>query len=742
MARKTKSQKMDDIHVQALKRYNAAKTSDYDSREQALDDIAFAQAEGNQWDQRYGQSKDRPRFEINKIQFAINQVIGQFTRQKMSTNTRPTTANAEPKVAGVFNGIIRNIFNKSMFSKIQVEALKEVATGGFGAWRVCTDFLDDESFDQEISLKWIPDAVNTVWFEYEDRDSLKRNARCAFIAEDIPRERFKELYPDSQMSSFDKIPNLRRLRRDGWSTQDTIRVMEYFYKERINDRLLELSDGRVVLHSTVKDVLEEMAEGESPVTVIRERKIKRDRVMWCKVSGTEVLTAVEEFPSKHIPVFPVYGFNYWIEGQHLWRGMVRFAKDPQRIYNHIVSAKVEAATNSPKDPIFVTPDMVGEYEDEYKNFNLRNSPFMFYDPGDTGLTPLRLGPPPVQPALTEIGQQADMDIKATLGTNEASLGNVPMGANAPSGAAVMAIQQQSNVGHQELIQNLADAVEYTGNVLIDMIPRVYDYEAQIRTMNPDDSTEFVPINKEEIDVENNTKTIVNDLAQGKYDLSVSLGPSFATQREETLAMITAISANDPELMGLTADILVKNLDHPESVEITKRVRRSMIEKGLIRPNEEEAEEIAELAASAPEPSPLEQMQFKQQGLTLEHLAAQIDLLEADLLEKQSRAHKNVSQSEKTEAETAKVFSDIMISEFKEGMALNQQAMEAMQLQLDNAVVHMNSGMNEAVNTAFANVAPGLYQTDDGTVVNVDDQGQMLPVDMAAQLPPPNATPMV
>jgi hypothetical protein len=66
-------------------------------------------------------------------------------------------------------------------------------------------------------------------------------------------------------------------------------------------------------------------------------------------------------------------------------------------------------------------------------------------------------------------------------------------------------------------------------------------------------------------------TRIYDLTQGKYDLTVSTGPSFTTRREEAANMMTqfiqAFPAAGPAIGGLIA----KNMDWPGADEIAKRL---------------------------------------------------------------------------------------------------------------------------------------------------------------------------
>lgn len=729
MGRKKKQDKNADILQEALKRYSTSQTYDKDQRDKARDDVIFAQVEGEQWDLRYNHDKTRPRYEVNKIQHSINQVVGEYTGNELSIKVRAASSDAEEEMAETYNGLIRNIFNQSSFKKTQTEALKEVCNSGFGAWRVRTDFLDPDSFDQEPLVEWVPDAIGSVWFDPYDKDPLKRNSEYCFIVEDLSPESFEEQYPDAAANSFDNLRERNQMRQLGWLRDDAVRVAEYFRKIKTKKKIVLMSDGATYFYDDVKSVLDEFAQ--SGITVVKERMTDHFEIEWCKMSGSEILEGPVKWPGKkYIPVIPAYGYHNWIDGRFVFRGMVRFAKDAQRIYNYTTTAKIEAAALSPKDPIFITDEMIEGYEDEYLQFNLRNTPFLRINPTPEGQTPFRLGAPLVQQALIEQANQADMDIQATLGRNSAALGNVPVQPGmTPSGTAINAVQQQSNVGQRELFANLTDAVQHTGAILVDILPNIYDTARQVRILKPDGQTKFVPINQEVQDIQTGEVVLTHDLNQGKYDVEVTLGAAFETQRQETMALLQSITQSYPEVAQLTADLMAKSLDSPVGDEIEVRLRKQMIQGGLIEPNEAEQKEIQEKAQAAAQqpPSPQEQMNMQIQLLQAQALAASVDQSEANILKTQAEANKIMADADKSEVDAATSLMDAVTKQVEAGMTANLDAIKLMKDQISEANKSVTSTLPEQINLAFRNVVPDLYELPSGDVVSVYKEDNTVPL---------------
>lgn len=628
------------LHRDAMSQFDDITEAEKDQRSQGIEDIQFSQVAGHQWDERAAEvRKNRPRYEINKVALPVAQLVGDQRQSDIGIKVRPFGNGADQKIATTYQGLIRNIQNASRFRNARDIAFKEMATGGYGAWRIVTEFADKESFDfdQDIKIKTIRSALSSVYFDETAVDENKRDARWCYVVDEIPIATFRRLYPNAAVSAIDD--QAHKTYHRGWVTETTIRIAEYWRRIPTRKRLLQLSDGRVVEFEQVKDVLDELAAQDPPVTVLREKSVKSHQVLFYKISGAEVLEGPKKWAGKFIPVVPLYGFNHWMDGKHYYRGMVRFAKDAQRVYNYITSARVEAGALAPIDPYWATTAQAMGHETEWARINVSNKPIQFYeeDPKSPG-PPKRTGSPAIQSELITQTQQADADIQATTGRFAPSLGDNP--AN-QSGRAIIAQQRQGDVGTFELLDSLSKAVEYTAEILIDLIPKTYDGERQIRVIADDGKTDIVTINQTILDKESGETKLVNDLTVGKYDVAVDVGPSFVTKRAETLEFLQGIMQAVPNISQFILDLVMKNLDFPDAPELEKRMRRFQLAQGFVEPTEEER---AEIEANQPEqegPTP-EQMLF----------AGKLDEIELKNEKTKAETQKTLAEVKKTQSETA------------------------------------------------------------------------------------------
>jgi len=170
-----------------------------------------------------------------------------------------------------------------------------------------------------------------------------------------------------------------------------------------------------------------------------------------------------------------------------------------------------------------------------------------------------------------------------------------------SGKAIIAQEKQGDRGSFIFTDNLVKSQEYTAEILIDLLPRIYDTARQVRIMAQDGETETVTINEEVIDEQTGKPVLVNDLSMGKYDVVAESGPAFATQRQESANQIIELMTQSPEFAALGMDLVAKDLPILESKELTKRVRKQMILQGTIEPTEDEVEELGLNQPQQPDP---------------------------------------------------------------------------------------------------------------------------------------------
>ncbi len=384
------------------------------------------------------------------------------------------------------------------------------------------------------------------------------------MTEKIPREEFKRLYPDASTGEFqsgrDKDPQ--------WGTDKSIRIAEYWKKEPVKKTIYLMQAPNGGLFVTEESPRMEIL-GQEGWQVLKDRQVDSYKIRWWKVTWGEILDGPIDWPGKYFPIIPVYGKEVNIEGKTICRGIVRNSKDPQRLYNYSRSTGAEKISLAPKAPYLVTAKMIANYQGKWDSAHKKNWPYLPYDidPQNVQAMPQRTEPIIADTGIISEIQISDQEIHDTTGLQLASLGKK---SNEKSGRAIIARQREGDVANYAYYDNLGRALRYAGRVLVDLIPKIYDTARIIRIVNPDNTEKTVPINQP-FENQQGVQQIY-DLTVGKYDVVVSIGPSYTTQREEAVENMLRFIEAMPQAAPLIADLLAKNMDWPGAQQFEKRLK--------------------------------------------------------------------------------------------------------------------------------------------------------------------------
>ena len=366
----------------------------------------------------------------------------------------------------------------------------------------------------------------------------------------------------------------------GWMKEDTIRVAEYFTVEEKPDTLYLLDDGKTFLESElagkaeVKDGYLVSNDSVAPVAQIKsERKTSTRKVMWRKITAFGVLEE-REWAGKYIPIIPVLGDDLDIDGERNLIGMVRYAKDPQRMYNYWSTAETEAIALAPKAPYIAAEGQLEGYETIWKTANVKNWSYLPYKPTTVGgvlvgAPQRQTAEPPIQAMVTAIAQASE-DLKNTTGLHDASLGSR---GNETSGKAILARQREGDTANFHYMDNLTRAIKFLGIQLIDLIPKIYDTARVVRILHIDGTSKTVKINQPTGIKDENGVEKIYDVTTGKYDVTVNVGPSFNTKRQEAADTLNGMIQVYPQLMEVAGDLVARSMDWEGSDELAERFKK-------------------------------------------------------------------------------------------------------------------------------------------------------------------------
>lgn len=556
-----------DVHTEALERFKRAVEAEADMRQAAEEDIRFRN--GDQWPQdlKKGRSAERPTLTINRTDAYARRVVNNMLQNMPRVKVTPGDSKASVKVAKVYNGIIRAIQRNSSAEKAYETVADQMVGSSFGHARVCTKYADDDGFTQEIVIERIPNQF-TVYSDPDAREAAWEDADFRFVTEMVMPKDFKAEHGFTP-KSFSELGSPQEA--SAWFDGDKVRVAEYWRVVRKKQVLYLMPDGKIVRGvDPVKD--REMLAQLPPdqLAMIRSREVELPVVEQYMMTGEGVFKK-SDYKGKFIPIASAVGREYWIDGKRHLKSHIRDVKDVQRMYNYWASSETEQVALQTKIPVMVPKGAIDDPEirKKWMTMNTTPHPFIEFDVVN-GMMPQRIEGPSVGAGLREGRIMAIEDMKAVLDQQDPTMGR-PISGDA-SGIAVENYQRQGDVATFDFTQHFGNFVCQIGKILVDLIPVVYDGPRIARMLEEDGTPSMQQIN---------APTVVQgvddifDVRVGKYDVSVELGPSFQTQREETLASQLDALAKMPNLWGVIGDLVVKNTNWPQSDEIAQRIRRSM-----------------------------------------------------------------------------------------------------------------------------------------------------------------------
>lgn len=577
----------DELLSLAAERYKYAIDEDLEDRERYDEDIRFGlDIDGYQWDKqvRDVREKDtpaRPCITVNKLTEKIDMVEGEFRQLQPETKVRAVDSNADPKIADILAGIIKHIKYDSNARSAYNSSHVSVLYGGRGAWRF--DIVDDEydPFIRNIRVNRIPNVLS-VAFEPDTKNLDKSDANYVFVTEMLAEKEFKTQYPEVNLNSWPADSSW-----DGWKTKDGYRVAEYWWKDKIQKTYLRvdrLIDG---LPTTITIEEKDIKKDDKK---IEEKKADSVQVKWCKMIAGQILDGPYDWPTKELPIFMQVGKEVNIGGKPYTRGMVRFSKSPQQLYNYWVTCSTETVALAPKSPYMLTSEMLGPHKEQWDQAHLKNYYYILYesDPNQPGATPRREPPPQLSTAIAGEIARHEHDIMSTMGIYREHVGEEK---GDKSGKAILALQKQGNIGTYAYTDNFQIILTYSDRALINLIPHVYDTERIIRIIGEDGKEVAVPINarpgaphitatlegledKYKATPRENISEYLNDLRVGTYDVVVTVGPSYTTQRQEASAMLMELVKIMPPAMAVNIiDIVVEVLDLPHAQKLMGRIKK-------------------------------------------------------------------------------------------------------------------------------------------------------------------------
>ena len=600
--------------------------ADSNNRQEALEDLKFVN--GDQWPVELQNSRNlesRPVLTINKLDTYCRQVTNQQRQQRPRIKVHATNTQADQKTAQVISGIVRHVEVNSNADHAYDNGFDYAVRMGWGYWRVNTKYVREDSFDQEIFI----DPVDNPFTVYWDPNSIApdgSDAEKCLITTMMPKEVFRQQFP-----GFDDGTSFTQRgtgdSQSEWITKEDIRLAEYFYTVREKATLYHLSDGTMKF-ADGKDFFERISL--AGMTVIDERPSFKKTIKWKKMTAIEVIEE-RDWPGRYIPVVPVYGRHVVIGNKRKKFGMIRHAKDPQRMYNFWQTSLTESIALAPKAKWIMAEGQDEGHENEWAQANVKSTPYLRYKQrdidGQPAPPPTRLQPEPPPAGVITAASTINDDLQAIMGIfdpNQIPTGNI-------SGKALNGQQQQIDLTNFDYYDNLTRSISHTGKIILDLIPKIYDSERVMRIIGDDGKPELITLNERTA-----VGKVLNDVTVGEYDVVMETGPGYNSKRQEAVDSMMGMLSADPSLMQTAGDLIFRNMDFPGADIIADRL-------ATLNP-------LSQVDDKSPIP-PQVQMQLAQSQQQMQQMAQQIQQLQ--MMIKQRQDIEQIKQDNETKRELMK-----------------------------------------------------------------------------------------
>jgi hypothetical protein len=609
----------DDIIAEAKERFDY--TLEYESyaRQRWIQDFKFVHADntnGYQWPDKVRIERDKeakPWLTINKTRQHCLIIENEAKKNKPGLKARPMGGQASYASGKIYDAIFRGIEYQSRAQDIYPIATDHMVKGGWGYFRVITEYLANDSDEQKITLKPVNDPLS-VLLDPNIKELDGSDADFCIIFQDMPWSEFKRTYP--QYGEMDKAPSapFSATPIQSWFQKETIRVAEYMRRIHIPDTLLTYSMEGKKVSFLKSEMPAELISRLREETVVASRPTTRLKLQWFLIMGDRIIEKVES-KGRYIPVMRVVAEEYVIDNRLDRPGHVRALRDPQRMYNYWATAATEYAALQTKSPWLAAKEAIEGQVDLWATSNLQNPAVLpwnaWNDEGEPNPKPEKVMPPQAAPAYLQGMQQAMQDMTMVSGQYAAMMGEP---SNERSGKAINARQSQGDTATYHYVDALARAIRYAGVVIMDLIPHVYDTKRALFALQPDGAELNITIDpdaQEHFKEDKDAAEAVINPTLGIYEVQADVGPDWGTKREETFNALTLILTQAPQFAAMVGDLLFKSADFDLADEAAERLRRAVPPAILgIGPTPQEQQLTAALAEAKKQMGTLQEFSVK------------------------------------------------------------------------------------------------------------------------------------
>lgn len=613
-----------DDHKDVLSARETAQEIERDTRDKARECIRCFYSENGFWDDEATNCfSSRPKYNFHIAKPKLLKAWGEIAEQEIYINVKPASGESNKDTAETLACLMRSIQLQSNADDVYATSVKRYMISGFDACMIEQDYADNDSFDQELFIRPIPDAINRVWFFGNWSSPVAEDADAVTVDHLLSDDEYKALFPDYKPSSLntDSRENAWYFKREGNL------VSQLFYKVKVEKIIYRLPTGEV-LDEEDASLLAEQAGIK--LDSLESRKRLSYKVVSRFYDAGGFLNEPEDTVFDLLPVVPGMPNFDIAENKPVYFGMLQDMIDGQRTHNYIASRIIYDSAMAPKPKIWVGKKAVSSQtaQSKLKTYNDNNDPVFIHDGIDSPLdAPQSVDTVGVNPVLTSLLTFTQASIDASAGLFGVSEGKQFARQSAD---AINALQQKGDIGSLEYFNTLKRMATQIAKIAIHAMPFVYIGSMVKRLVGDDGSEDYGNINQEVMTPSG--VQVINDLTVGVYDVYCDIGASFKSKRAETAAALESMGAIDPSIIAQNKDILLSSLDAPMMDKAAERARADLLKAGAIPESqltEEERQQLMEAQQQPPKPDPMAELAMATAKAETDKAAAQTAKVNAD-----------------------------------------------------------------------------------------------------------------
>ncbi|MDE9526359.1 portal protein [Xenorhabdus bovienii] len=618
-----------------LQRFDADWTASEEARTEARNDLFFSRV--SQWDDwlnKYTTLQYRGQFDV--VRPVVRKLVAEMRQNPIDVMYRPKES-ANPDSADVLMGMYRTDMRHNTAKTSVNIAVREQIECGVGAWRLVTDYEDQDPTSNNQVIRRVPihGACSHVIWDGNSQQMDKSDAKHCTIIHSLSKNGWTAFAEEFGLDGDDtpsfQSPNTWVF---PWFTQNTIHVAEYYEVEEKKELVFIYQDplsGEPVSYfkREIKDVIDELAD--KGMVKIGERKVKRRRVYKTILSCSAVLKDRELIAGEHIPIVPVFGEWGFVDDKEVYEGVVRLTKDGQRLRNMIMSFNADIVARTPKKKPIFWPEQIAGYEHMYSGTD--DYPYYLMNKTDENNGDLPTQPiaymdnPEVPQANAYMLEAATNAVKsvATVGVDSEAVNG-----NQVAFDTINQLNMRSDLETYVFQDNLSTAMRRDGEIYASIVNDIYDVPRNVVMTLPDGSEKDVQVMNEVVDLMTGQRAVLNDV-RGRYECYTDVGPSFQSMKEQNRAeigeLLKSVPIEHPAWNVLLLQFL--SLLDGKGIDITREyATKQLVVQGLKKPETPEEEQwLAEA----------QQQSQQQQDPMMVAAMAEKEKAQAEIVNAQTRA---------------------------------------------------------------------------------------------------------